>query len=231
MTISKSIFPGFDHYFSLGVNCEGAFQIRRVLGRDSSCFFSWNVTDFLSLQAILENNFLGVCEFANLDYPENGLIRDRSYDYKFHFPANLNWTGTEGGREFSQLRDKMMYLARKFTQIAESGRPTAYFYRTEEPTDVREKALRVVDALMRYHATGNFKLIVLQAESRREADWDEPNLANRYLARFAPWSDATDGHVRSWDRVFSEFPHSVYPLRLAGFDQLSNPSAETDNFA
>lgn len=228
MNILKRAFPSFDHYFSLGVNCEGAFQIRRVLGRDSSCFFSWNVTNFSSLQAILENNFSGVCELPNLDYPENGLIRDRSYDYKFHFPGNLDWMGAEG-RDFFQLRDKMIYLANKFAKVAESSHPIAYFYRTEETEGVREKSMRVVEALRRYHPTGNFKMIVLQAESRQEADWDEPNLANRYLKRFAPWSDATDGHVRSWDRVFAEFPHSVYPLRIAGFDKLSNPSEETDN--
>ena len=53
----------------------------------------------------------------------------------------------------------------------------------------------------------NFKIVLLQPIARFEPDWGSEIVANRYLDRFAPWADATDGHVRSWDAVFSEFPH------------------------
>ena len=219
----------FDHYFSLGVNCEGAFQIRRILGRDSSCFFSWNVTRFSSLQSILKNRFQGVCQLENVSLRQDtGLIHDSSFDFQFHSPFSpeQQWSGPEFEAKFKRLQEKMVYLIEKFHRVAASGESVAYFYRTEETDGVREKACELVNILMGYHKYENFRLVVLQTKDKQQPDWNEPLISNRYLARFAPWSDATDGHVRSWDQIFTEFPHARSELRLARFDKVSNPMEE-----
>lgn len=219
----------FDHYFSLGVNCEGAYQIRRILGHDSSCFFSWNVTKFESLVAILRNDFDGVLQRENLTpRPGSGLIHDSSYDFMFHSPFkdSEEWSGPAFEEKLQALQKKFVYLINKFRRIAESGESVVYFYRTEDKDNVRQKAITVAETLKNMHHNDQFRLVVLQSDVARESDWGEQFIHNRYMKRFAPWSDATDGHVASWDRVFSEFQHAHDDLRLSGFDKVSDPLKE-----
>lgn len=212
----------FQQYVSFGVNCETAFQMRRVLGRDSASFFSWNVTRFRALLSLLDSDFGGILQRDNLSYdPKSGLIHDTSHDYWLHSPfaADEPWTGAVFEEKLTQLRGKMAYLAEKFRRNASSGARTVYFYRTEEREDLRRNAAALRDCLRKWHGgVGSFVLVVLQHEKYREPSWREAGMFNRYLTRCAPWSDASDGHVRSWDAVFAEFPHQE-PLRLAGFNK------------
>jgi len=209
----------YHHYVSLGHNCEIAFQFRRVLGRDSSSFFSWNVTPLGALHSLLDARFAGILQPENLrPHGDGSLVWDASHDFAFHSPFATPdpHDDPDFAAQLEDFRGKTNYLIDKFVETARGEESVAYFYKTEEP-DARAHALALRDALDGYHqGRDNFIIVMLQTQDRAEADWGEARIANRYLARFGPWYDATDGHVLSYDAVFSEFPH-VEPLRLAGF--------------
>ena len=118
--------------------------------------------------------------------------------------------------KLSRHREKALYLIEKFFNVASHSRQTTYFYKTEA-VNARSAMVRIRDVIAKRHNwRDNFTVVVLQTSDRQEADWGEPQIANRYLSRFSPEGDATDGHVKSWDRVFREFPHQD-PMRLTEF--------------
>jgi Putative papain-like cysteine peptidase (DUF1796) len=204
----------FTEYVSLGNNCEGAFQIRRVLGRDNSSFFSWNVTPLPALESLLRTRFAGVLQPDNLtSHLDGSLLNDLSHGHKFHSPFDRIDFRNDHAYECKD------HLRTKFLRERRGDESTAYFYKVgdkEERADLIAAACRVRDLLAEIHKGSRFALIILQSDAKRNLFWQEDLIHDRYLARFAPWSDATDGHVRSWDRVFREFPH-IAPMRLANF--------------
>lgn len=209
----------YDTYTSLGNNCEVAFQIRRVLGHDSSSFFSWNVTSFHALISLLQSRFVGILDLPNLtNEPEKGLMHDSSHDFRLHTPFKLVDLHAEEnlGSRLYELKSKFRYLVDKFVSDASDAKRTVYFYKTEEKSTVRDNARRVHGLLKALAPGCEFSLVIIMPLSEREAQWDDQGIFNRYLRRIAPWEDATDGHVASWDRIFREFPHKD-GLRLAGY--------------
>jgi hypothetical protein len=212
----------YDQYVSLGHNCEVSFQHRRVLGRGDSGFFSWNITTLPALESLISNDFVGILQEEQLEDSGDGfLLRDRSHNFLFHSPFLKNdfRADPDYAEKLKKLRSKFAHFYEKFHANARSGERVAYFYKAQVNTpseEVRVGAHRVHQLLMGLHDTRPFSLIVLQQEEQREAPWPEKGIFNRYLKRLAPWHDATDGHVSSWDRIFQEFPHTD-GLRLAGY--------------
>ncbi|MDC7676500.1 DUF1796 family putative cysteine peptidase [Asticcacaulis machinosus] len=209
----------FDFYASLGENCEGAFQIRRVLGQDDSCFFSWNITPPAALIALLDGDFQDIMQPEAMVRHSTDLIRDSKYNYMFHsdFPSDEDIRFGEYPDIVANHQQKAQYLIAKLRgNAADETKKTAYFYKTQEPAD-KEKAVEMLESLKTLHNNNeNFVLVFLQPEEKAESDWNIAQLKNRYLKRIASYADATDGHVSSWDRIFSEFPH-IKPLRLSGY--------------
>lgn len=209
----------FDRYASLGYNCEGAFQIRRALGRDDSNFFSWNITTFDALDSLLANRFEGIMNVENFRHHTMDLVRDLAGDYMFHslFPHEENINYSDYPEIVQEHQEKAAYLVEKFIAAAQSDDiRTCYFYKTDE-ADARDRSVRVRDLLLDLsEGRQNFQLVTIQTADRQESSWDEPMVFNRYAKRFAAIDDAHDGHVSSWDRIFAEFPHRE-GLRLAGY--------------
>jgi hypothetical protein len=214
----------YDFYTSLGENCEVAFQIRRILGMDDSSFFSWNITTVAAFNALMDGEFANVMETTNLQFYSDSLIKDVRYGYMFH--SDFICTEETVFRDFEERltlkRDKARYLIEKLRINASSDGRILYIYKHSGLLDgdsdgsARSMAEGMLERLIRFHEKDNFDLVFVQDEAAREEDWAVPNLKNRYLARLASFADATDGHVQSWDRLFSEFQH-VRPLRLSGF--------------
>lgn len=215
----------YDFYTSVGENCEVAFQIRRILGFDDSSFFSWNITTTSAFNALIDGQFSGIMETDNLRFHSGSLIRDSKYDYMFHsdFECVESTIFENYENNLNSNRDKARYLIGKLRENASSDGKILYIHKYSSLLDdgvcssARFKAEGMLERLMRLHGgRGNFDLLFVQDAAVSEDDWGVPNLKNRYLARLAPFADATDGHVLSWDRLFAEFPH-VRPLRFAGF--------------
>jgi hypothetical protein len=208
----------FDFYASLGDNCEAAFQIRRVLGRDDSSFFSWNITTPQAFNALIDNDFYDIMRPENLRPHVADLIIDGKYDYMFHsqYPHTPGVVYADYPDITAEHHKKASYLIDKLKANARSHQKTAYFYKSNRP-DIKAEAYEMAQRLETLHeGADNFVLVILQPASTEEDDWGHPKLKNRYLRRLAPMDDAHDGHVFSWDKVFREFPHAT-PMRLAGY--------------
>ncbi|RQR28841.1 hypothetical protein DIE23_23120 [Burkholderia sp. Bp9143] len=209
----------YDHYISLGINCEAGFQFRRALGRDRSSFFNWNVTPPDALEKLLE------CDFADIGLPENlrfegngTLVRDVLYDYHFHWLGErLDSVNDGASDEFRSNRSRLDHLVEKFRTTLRAGSRIAFFY-TCNGGDVLDRLPRIEALLDGKHGAKEFTLVaLLSAEHAAQArTFESPRLVCRTVKRFAPWSDATDGHVSSWDALFREFPHAS-PMTLAGY--------------
>ncbi|WP_052213698.1 hypothetical protein [Belnapia sp. F-4-1] len=212
----------FDEYISLGSDCEVGFQFRRVLGHDSSSFFSWNVTSIAALERLLATRFDGVLQEANISaHADGSMLLDGGYGYKFHSPFRGHdfRADPDYHARWADHLEKTGYLIGKFLRGRPAGHRTAYFYKIE-PEEAVAELRRLLPAvrgqLLDIHGPSHFELVVVLPQDRFEQDWGEARIHNRYVRRLAPWHDATDGHVASWDRIFSEFPHTE-PLRLAGY--------------
>lgn len=200
----------YNEYISLGNNCEVAYQFRRVLRRDVSGFFNWNVTTFPSLISLLETRFANILQIENLtNLPEKGLMHDSSHDFHVHSSFRTTDFKSEENFEerFENLKSKFAHFIDKFVADANNKTNVVYFYKTEEKDGVQQHAKVVYERLGQLHGHDNFSLVIVQKAEYREADWGESRIFNRYARRLAPWGDAPDGHVSSWDKIFREFPH------------------------
>lgn len=208
----------YDRYISLGSNCEVGFQLKRVLGEAESGFFNWNITESDALISLLENNFLNILKKRNLSLHAGGsLVRDISHNFMVHHDFDLEefHNAQDFDEKLENLCEKFAYFVEKFRKEAVGPGLTAYFY-LGNVRDAREFAIRVHELLKSYHAARPFSLILLQTSENEEPDWGLPGIYNRYLKRFAPYSDTPDAHIPSWDAVFREFPHRK-PLRFVDY--------------
>jgi hypothetical protein len=207
----------FDRYIPLGNNCEVAFQMRRVLGRDHSGFFNWNITSINSLSSLLRNDFSDILISHNISHSSGDLFYDKSHD--FHFHADFTFPDLNEDRMFEQkliiVKEKFEYFARKFRNLNNVGR-VAFFYKTEETENIVANIINLTNFLSRYIDHSKFSLIIAMPFDHVPDIRDQNNIHYRPLARLAPSWDAHDGHVSSWDKIFIEFPHKE-GLRLAGY--------------
>jgi hypothetical protein len=200
----------FDNYVSLGHNCEGAFQVRRLLGRDVAYYFNWLVTPLDALVEILRADFAGAYDRANLRVTADvGMVLDAGYGMKYHSAFRKELGRALEGPRFEALHAesaaKYAMLAERFRELARSTNRVLYVVKTAHEA-ARDGAAQMRDILAARYPDHDFQIAVLQTSDRQEPDWGEDRIHNRYLARFADPSRAHDGHVPSWDRVFAEFP-------------------------
>lgn len=207
----------FDCYVPLGYNCEVAFQMRRVLGGDKANFFNWNISPLDAVISLLSNNFSDILEDGNLVQYTGDLYLDKSHGYAIH--ADFNTPDPQDDPEYAaklqSLREKVTYFVGRFRSLDQAGR-AVFFYKPEETENVEERIRTIRDLLTRYIPIASFELVIAQPISILSEQYDDGNIHYRQLTRTAPPWDAHDGHVSSWDRIFSEFPHAD-GLRLAGY--------------
>jgi hypothetical protein len=213
MTYEQKNTALYSEYVSLGYNCEVGFQIRRVLGREDSSFFNWNITHMAQLKSLLASRFSGILKPDNLEqHADGGLVLDKSHGHLFHSPfATPNpFEDDKFEAHLEEYRNKTNYLIDKFYDV--SGKRRCYFYKSEVDVD-RKDCTYVRDELAKL-GNDDFSLVILRHRDLTEDPWGEDQIYLRYLRRLAPWDDAADGHIDSWDAVFREFPHRD-PMRLA----------------
>ncbi len=202
----------FDEYVSLGWNCEAAFQIRRVLGRDDSSYFGWGIFEIDSLIRLIEAWFGGTFDADALTWDDDyRLPRDRNFDFAFHGP----WAAGESRDDPALLpklqdhRAKAAHLANRF--LTPRG-PAALLYKPP-CTMPAEKIDRLAGLLA--EITPDVTMVILRLAHESSSNATHPMLHERLLRRAAPIDHASDGHLASWDAVFAEFQHRALGLRAS----------------
>lgn len=200
----------YDYYVSLGYNCEVAFQFRRVLGRDVAYMFNWMVTPLDSLHRIVANDFEGSFLKENIEVTADpDMLLDRAYGIRFHSPFRKELGRDLSGPRFEalyeQFQGKIALFKERFRGLAASRHRVLYVVKTDEER-ARERLAAFRDLMRTRWPEHDFEILALQLRGKEEPAWPEPRLHNRYMRRFAPTSDAPDGHLASWDKVFAEFP-------------------------
>ena len=206
--LGEMVSDVFDHYVSLGVNCELDTQFRRVLGaKEESGFFASGVTRLAPLVSLLSSGFADICQAENLEYRGiSTLVTDTAHGNTFHWAGpGIEEINNPNAESFIRNSGRLHYLAAKFRRIAASGDSIAFFYTCQHESPF-EPLAQVADLLEKRYGAEDFKLIVVQSIDKLEPDWDHPRLVNRYVERFAPWGDVPDASEACWDRIFAEFP-------------------------
>lgn len=191
----------FQFYTSLGFNCEPAFQIRRHLGRDDSSLFSWAVTNPSALHAMIKTGFSELLDDQQLAHdlsiPECPMVIHGGYNWKFHAPLPPK-TMTDSLQKLAYLVTKIRRPERKLFIYC-----TPWSMWTSEVKEVYEALIHSGD----YGVDNEMVVISTKMVPGLIGSNVAPRLHFRQLNRFAPLSDAPDGHVASWNRIFDEFPH------------------------
>lgn len=157
---------------------------------------------------MLVSDLSGLGKRENLVYEGNGnLVRDRLYGYHFHWDGDYSLFPERVSEEdFQRNAERLAYLAKKFDIVLNSGESIAFFYTCHDPVDAASLS-EIANLLSARAPQADFMLVVLRHEQDTTPDPEHPNIVVRRLKRFAPWSDAPDGHLASWDDVFKAFPH------------------------
>lgn len=200
----------FSKYVSLGYNCEIAFVLQEHGFPQTDDLFAWTWAPISGVTEMISRNFSNVFEEENLE-PQAGsrMIQDRLYGVFHHSPFHHDGIDEFGGPRHKRIYEFSRALVEKkiaaFRNDLESGAKVAYIVKYDEPL-AKRNAIELRDAILRRHASGDFLLIVVQEEGKREAEWGENRIANRYVSRFADIQTANEFDRLSWQRVLEEFP-------------------------
>lgn len=200
----------YDKYVSLGYNCEIAFVLQDRGFAQTDDLFAWTWAPVSAVTQMILRNFSNVFEEANLEpQPGTRMIQDRLYGVFHHSPFHHDGIDEFRGPRHRRIYEYSRALIEKkiglFRRDLEAGVSAAYLLKYDEPL-ARRNAVELRDALLRRHANGNFVLIVVQEEAKREADWGEERIANRYVSQFAAIETANEYDAPSWQRILDEFP-------------------------
>ena len=113
-------------------------------------------------------------------------------------------------------REKSRYLIDKFLRERPADHATAYFYKVDDGGAGRRSPPVARSATSWRGSTANCASSSGAGAGAPGGPLGLPQIHNRYLARIAPWNNAPDGHVSSWDRLFYEFPQKE-PMRFSGY--------------
>ena len=159
---------------------------------------------------MISRDFSNVFEEPHLE-PQAGsrMIQDRLYGVFHHSPFHHDGIDEFGGPRHKRIYEYSRALVDKkvtlFRNDLETGANIAYLVKYDEPL-ARRNAVELRDAILRRHASGNFLLVFIQEDGRREPEWGEDRIANRYVSRFADIESANEFDRPSWLRILDEFP-------------------------
>ncbi len=210
----------FDHYVSLGYNCEVSFRIQDYLGKPIESYpLTWAyVHDLSRLAAALEKRG----ELLGRMLPQKGsdMFRDADYDIAFHVRASADELFRADGslREeiaepaLEELRSRYRHLTEKFSELLLSDDRTLFVLKVRED-GYRQSWLKNLFAFLveNYFAlSGGFRLLVVSEErwfNEKEAKrfWrGEDRILFATVENFAA-DDKTDrdGDIDGWMRAFA----------------------------
>lgn len=208
----------YDHYISLGDNCEIGFEFRRI-GYEYSNFFRFAFSPFNSTYKLINNNFQDVFSRENIrphlvNADNTTMIIDKKYEICFH--AKIPYIETKEGNFFcienenfdiayTREYGKIRYFIDKWDSLVNSNKKVLYFIKSKNQTS-RSNAEKLLKLFYTKYPKHDFSIVYLQLSSYYEQDWHIDHLYNRYIPKFAPLDQTHLGDSKAWDKIFSEFP-------------------------
>jgi hypothetical protein len=154
----------FDRYVGLGLNCEVAFQVRRLSGRSDAHVFDWQLTTQESLVHVLRTDFADYLRLPNLELPpDRRYVLDTATGLQFHhlFPTAIDGTIVPGrmARDFPRLRSRADHLIRRWRDTVASDLTVLYLRR--DPIDELTPAnmIELRDVLRECYPAHRFALL------------------------------------------------------------------------
>lgn len=208
-----SEFSSTYSYASLGYNCEAAYQFRRISGIDRASFFNWTYCNHTAMMNLIENEFKDLLMWENL-LPTGIMVYDKRHNLSFH--GSVFYASNKGNYvdlakiHLALLQSKTIHLIEKWNKVVNLPTPVDYFLKMPKSSNTRDITCAVRDLLKYKYPRHQFRIIVLQSleDVTAQPDWNEANIHNRYLDRFATDEQPDAADTDSWDRLFAEFPLS-----------------------
>lgn len=212
----------YDHVFSLGFNCEVAFQFLKYNGFLESNIFNWFYTDSSqSLQKAL-NSF----DTVGKDFVPDVKVRlwkDSSHSLWFHGRGNHHiWRESsesallEADRE--ELISRATYLKEKFLRLAQSNDYILFVYKPSmkelvEPSEITANVIAINKALIDIgFKRFDFMVIVTHdvhslIKKQLELSGADAGIIVESIEFHAPISSVTEGpyDIKGWRRIWSQY--------------------------
>lgn len=210
----------YDHFISLGLNCEISFQLLKIFGAFESSLFHWSSIPAEQLIPTLKNPDR-IFSHKVIEIPELNMWRCAVTSIAFHGNNQPHKLLDKNGRRDKEkirfeLKDtiaRIEYLREKFCLAARSGEsklyilglPPAYCSNIEPASFVRE----VFETLQTIAPNASLLVIAekcMQAELS-PLDNDE-TIFVRFLDQFAPGDKVTNSNyvdLKHGSEIFSEF--------------------------
>lgn len=210
----------YHHLIPLGDNCELSFIVNE-LGYTGGSFFKWAACRIWAVHGVLERDFAGVFEFANLSPYSKNLILDRKYDIKFH-TGMRSVVAEDGQRVFEQgldikalyrnEKEKRDYLIDKWNRIVNHPGERVLFL-IKHHLGIEGKALVELYDMMAGKYSGRFDLLVVQHRDRPldQGCFGDRRILLRYVDYFAPFDNATGYDRAGWSRIGMELLGRALP--------------------
>lgn len=185
----------YGHVVSVGGDCQPAHQIRRITGRHEAHVFDWLLLDAAGAARLIACDFEGwlAPETLSLHSQPFGHVHDAAYGVRFlhDFPLDAGFMAHAGA-----VRGKYMALAERWRMLMASEAAVLFVWHGPEG---REAVAALANALRDARAGRPFRLLALRSDIA-EADWQLPDVTNRFLAQ--PASASWTGDDAAWDGMF-----------------------------
>ena len=213
--------------YSLGMNCEVAFQMQRWLGTIESSLFSWVfiLNDDLFLKAL--DNLDDIFRVRHFHKPSSDMFIDEKYQICFHSRHNVKelfddeWNITNQSlykETIDELESRIDHLKEKFKKQLVLNEDKVFLRKIWLP-DVKFWEQRVqfkhtvefITNLYKYlknNAINNKLIIVVDKKHycKELIALEDDNLKIRAVDFFSPWDNTKDGADNdSWAKIFEEF--------------------------
>ncbi|MBN2808194.1 MAG: hypothetical protein JXR80_01735 [Deltaproteobacteria bacterium] len=206
----------FDHYISLGDNCEAGFQFWRINYNESS-IFRFVVVDSDKLISLIRSDFQDLFVKENLKPAEiDSMIRDTKTSVAFHSKLYSKLDPQSGRRHFRNDYDfdkiyaveksKVDYLVNKWRKLTSSSDRVLYFIKRNQFSS-REDAEMVLEGFQSCYPGHNFLILYIQPRTLEEPSWGYEQLHNVYVDFLAPYENSQKGaDINGWNKLFAQYP-------------------------
>jgi hypothetical protein len=205
----------FDHYMSLGNNCEIAFNLRRVLHKDISYYFNWLVTPIDGLIGILSSDFKDHFNKENLLYKGNPtqyeMITDTLYNLDHHSPfkkiKDFDFNSQEADSTYIEHLEKLELFKQRFHALQKSNLEVLYIIKTASHIDLNKINI-IYNLLLTKNKFHKFSIAwIIDGGDFKVENTLQKDIYRVSFPKFADFNrvESSSDHA-TWDLFFQAFP-------------------------